>query len=363
MPFVIFQETSTKNPLSSKNNNMKPTAEEYEYYDKNTRHYSNYMYQENATEDNRNIKAPAQMAPNNIQKGSTPTLSSNNTKTYNNPTTANSNAINNNNNRANNNRANNNPTSNNNMKPNAYNNMASNPNNNMKPNAYNSNPITNNGKPQNNAYNKNKYHQEEEEPEEEHNYEDEDQEQEDNEQNDENENNEEDEGNDAQVGGGNNLDEYGEPGEMVQCTMGCGRKFNANAIKKHMKICKKVFQAKRKVFDSSKARTKDVVPDKLVGKTKGKTTSQQPAKNGANKEKWKKQSEGFRAMLKQEKGGATISAEEKQELKKAMEEAQGLVPCNFCGRKFNEKAAQKHIPFCENKQKLDKLKQQPGKKR
>ena len=306
---------------------MKPTAEDYEYYNKNTRHYSNYMYQENANEtpqDNRNIKAPAQMAPNNIQKGSTPTLSSNNNKAYNNPT--------------------------NNMKPNAYNNMAS-------------NPITNNGKPQNNAYNKNKYHQEEEEPEEEHNYEDEDQEQEDNEQNDENENNEEDEGNDAQVGGGNNLDEYGEPGEMVQCTMGCGRKFNANAIKKHMKICKKVFQAKRKVFDSSKARTKDVVPDKLVGKTKGKTTSQQPAKNGANKEKWKKQSEGFRAMLKQEKGGATISAEEKQELKKAMEEAQGLVPCNFCGRKFNEKAAQKHIPFCENKQKLDKLKQQPGKKR
>lgn len=353
MPFVIFQETSTKNPLSSKNNNMKPTAEDYEYYNKNTRHYSNYMYQENATEttqDNRNIKAPAQMASNNIQKGSTPTLSSNNNKTYNNPTTSNSNAISNSNNRANNNPTTSN-AGNNNMKPNAYNNVAS-------------NQTTNNGKPQNNAYNKNKYYQEEEEPEEEHNEEDEDQEQEDNEQNDENENenNDDDEGNDAKAGGGNNLNEYGEPGEMVQCTMGCGRKFNANAIKKHMKICKKVFQAKRKVFDSSKARTKDVVPDKLIGKTKGKTTSQQTAKNGANKEKWKKQSEGFRAMLKEGKGGA-ISAEEKQELKNAMEEAQGLVPCNFCGRKFNEVAAQKHIPFCENKHRMDKLKQQPGKKR
>lgn len=347
---MIFQETSTKNPLSSKNNNMKPTAEDYEYYDKNTRHYSNYMYQENATEptqDNRNIKAPAQMASNNIQKGSTPTLSSNNNKAFNNPTPVNSNPVSNN-------RPNNNPTTS----------SVGNNFNNMKPNAYNmaSNPTSNNGKPQNNTYNKNKYYQEEEEPEEEQNDEDE-QEQEDNEQNDENENenNDDDEENDAQVGGGNNLDEYGEPGEMVQCTMGCGRKFNAKVIKKHMTICKKVFQAKRKVFDSSKARTKDVVPDKLVSKTKGKTTSQ-PAKNGANKEKWKKQSEGFRAMLKQGKGAA-ISAEEKQELKNVMEEAQGLVPCNFCGRKFNEVAAQKHIPFCENKHRMDKLKQQPGKKR
>lgn len=31
--------------------------------------------------------------------------------------------------------------------------------------------------------------------------------------------------------------------------------------------------------------------------------------------------------------------------------AQGLVPCNYCGRKFNEKAAAKHIPFCETKSK------------
>lgn len=31
--------------------------------------------------------------------------------------------------------------------------------------------------------------------------------------------------------------------------------------------------------------------------------------------------------------------------------AQGLVPCQYCGRKFNEKAALRHIAFCETKSK------------
>jgi len=33
-----------------------------------------------------------------------------------------------------------------------------------------------------------------------------------------------------------------------------------------------------------------------------------------------------------------------------------LIPCDHCGRKFNEKAAEKHIPFCANKKKLDNVK-------
>jgi len=43
-------------------------------------------------------------------------------------------------------------------------------------------------------------------------------------------------------------DEYGGGGdeELIECPQGCGRKFNANAIEKHAKICVKVFQKKRK---------------------------------------------------------------------------------------------------------------------
>jgi hypothetical protein len=32
-------------------------------------------------------------------------------------------------------------------------------------------------------------------------------------------------------------------------------------------------------------------------------------------------------------------------------EKDSLVPCNFCGRKFNETAANRHIPVCEKKAK------------
>lgn len=30
---------------------------------------------------------------------------------------------------------------------------------------------------------------------------------------------------------------------------------------------------------------------------------------------------------------------------------EGLKPCQYCGRKFNENAALKHIPFCQKKSK------------
>lgn len=32
-------------------------------------------------------------------------------------------------------------------------------------------------------------------------------------------------------------------------------------------------------------------------------------------------------------------------------QSDNLVPCNYCGRKFNETAAQRHIPVCANKAK------------
>ena len=32
-----------------------------------------------------------------------------------------------------------------------------------------------------------------------------------------------------------------------------------------------------------------------------------------------------------------------------MDDAQGLNPCNYCGRKFNEKALERHQPFCKEK--------------
>lgn len=46
--------------------------------------------------------------------------------------------------------------------------------------------------------------------------------------------------------------------------MGCGRKFNPESIVKHEANCKKVFQKKRKEFDSQKHRFVDKDQNKLM---------------------------------------------------------------------------------------------------
>ena len=48
----------------------------------------------------------------------------------------------------------------------------------------------------------------------------------------------------------------GEEGERLECA-GCGRKFKPESLQRHKKICKKVFQSKRKTFDMKKQRIID----------------------------------------------------------------------------------------------------------
>jgi hypothetical protein len=47
---------------------------------------------------------------------------------------------------------------------------------------------------------------------------------------------------------------------LLEC-VDCGRKFNEKALERHVKICKKVFIDKRKVFDSKKMRIEGVDPE------------------------------------------------------------------------------------------------------
>ena len=52
--------------------------------------------------------------------------------------------------------------------------------------------------------------------------------------------------------------------------------------------------------------------------------------------KWKKDSERFRAGLRAGRTGQPIDAEHEED----------LVPCPHCGRSFNERAAERHVPRC-----------------
>lgn len=45
-----------------------------------------------------------------------------------------------------------------------------------------------------------------------------------------------------------------DPSELVECSEGCGRKFNPDSIAKHENVCRQVFQKKRKEFNAQDQR-------------------------------------------------------------------------------------------------------------
>ena len=179
--------------------------------------------------------------------------------------------------------------------------------------------------------------------------------------------------------------------ELSECAE-CGRRFNPTAYEKHVKVCKKVFQSQRKIFDSKKMRIQDN-PElvkiltqrereeaKLKGKSKnaeGNLLKSSSAKapvvlntatatatnrdsihrvivGGSQQQqqqqpKWKADSELFRQMMKNARDTSKAMAEGKPlppPVKSAPDPS--LVPCPHCGRNFNEKAAERHIPVCVN---------------
>mmetsp|Transcript_133679 Transcript_133679/g.303179 ORF Transcript_133679/g.303179 Transcript_133679/m.303179 type:complete len:677 (+) Transcript_133679:18-2048(+) len=141
----------------------------------------------------------------------------------------------------------------------------------------------------------------------------------------------------------------------------CSRSFSEQALPKHETICKKVFQSKRRVFDSKQARQpegEDVVfaPPKS---RKGMSAAEKKAAAAAaaadalaaeKKKQWKQKSEAFRAAMRHnrviaahEAAGKPLS--EMPVLQSAPDPS--LVPCPHCGRRFRDEAAKRHIPICK----------------
>lgn len=146
-------------------------------------------------------------------------------------------------------------------------------------------------------------------------------------------------------------DAFAETENLQECR-GCGRSFNPKALSRHVNICQKVFGEKRTQYDTSDHRKTDdmnIAPrisnnKKDVNKT-GKTA------------KWRMQSEQLRAVMKVNKDiskGKDVSnynipdpyAEDRKE-------------CPHCFRKFNEEAANRHIPVCAEKAKAKQFNSRP----
>jgi hypothetical protein len=151
-------------------------------------------------------------------------------------------------------------------------------------------------------------------------------------------------------------DEYG--GQKLECP-DCHRKFNPIPYEKHVKICAKVFVQKRKVFDSSQMRNdnpdlQQILKDKkkqeaLERRKKGKAVSkpEEPVA-GSVASKWKQQSSAFRNAMKAARGVTEAQANGTPLPPMAASAPDpSLIPCPHCGRRFNEKAADRHIPQCQ----------------
>lgn len=152
---------------------------------------------------------------------------------------------------------------------------------------------------------------------------------------------------------------------MLQCPT-CDRKFNPIPYEKHIRICEKVFVAKRKKFDSKEMRVaalveengadaakllKDAEKKQKKGAKGGakKSAEEAPVGGGDKKSKWKEQSKAFREAMRAARD-VTVAIATGAPLPPPVISApdSSLIPCPHCNRRFNEKAAERHIPQCQN---------------
>lgn len=123
--------------------------------------------------------------------------------------------------------------------------------------------------------------------------------------------------------------------ELHQCPS-CKRTFLEKALEKHEPICNRIFKQKRGVFKVKVLGVEEERERNKLGK------GGVPAKT----KNWKFQSEQLRNVIKQIKGGG-VQIEEVD---------YNSIVCQFCNRKFNRQAGERHLPFCKEKAAIRKIK-------
>ncbi|KAJ3012579.1 UNVERIFIED_CONTAM: hypothetical protein HDU68_001121 [Siphonaria sp. JEL0065] len=136
--------------------------------------------------------------------------------------------------------------------------------------------------------------------------------------------------------------------ERIPCPI-CQRKFaGEERLEKHVGACSKMKQ--RKIFDATKARVKGTELEQYALKkqfsesSSSKKATDKPIK--AAKQNWRVKHEHFIRMVRSNRsnpddksgGGAPLVSEPDPD----------YVQCDHCGRRFNETAAERHIPICAN---------------
>ncbi|NXH96909.1 ZC21C protein, partial [Pachycephala philippinensis] len=132
-----------------------------------------------------------------------------------------------------------------------------------------------------------------------------------------------------------------------QCSF-CKRKFLCTRLEKHMSICGKNQDSKRKVFDSSKARARGTELEQYQQRRSSRSPQ---SKTPPRKNNWKQKHEALIHIVSQArqvqqilaKGGKVSDLPPLPPI-----ENPDYVACTYCGRKFAPRAAERHIPKCKN---------------
>nr|NP_001262302.1 uncharacterized protein Dmel_CG42675, isoform G [Drosophila melanogaster]AGB95685.1 uncharacterized protein Dmel_CG42675, isoform G [Drosophila melanogaster] len=139
----------------------------------------------------------------------------------------------------------------------------------------------------------------------------------------------------------------------------CGRHFNTDRLAKHEEVCQRMLTTKRKIFDASKQRIEGTEAAAFNMKSKGNrnrstyssAAQQKGLTTGVKKNNWRKKHEDFIQSIraaKQVKAHLARGGKLSDLPPPPPSENPDYVQCPHCGRRFNEQAAERHIPKCVN---------------
>ncbi|XP_045355848.1 zinc finger C2HC domain-containing protein 1B isoform X3 [Leopardus geoffroyi] len=129
--------------------------------------------------------------------------------------------------------------------------------------------------------------------------------------------------------------------ELLPCEV-CGRRFAADVLERHGPICRKLFNKKRKPFNSLKQRLQGT--DILIVRT-APQSKHQPVRRS----NWRQQHEDFINAIRSAKQ-STLAVKEGRPLPPPPPPSinPDYIQCPYCMRRFNETAASRHINFCKD---------------
>ncbi|CAH0550015.1 unnamed protein product [Brassicogethes aeneus] len=140
--------------------------------------------------------------------------------------------------------------------------------------------------------------------------------------------------------------------DLAECKI-CHRRFAEDRLAVHENICLKSAQSKRKKYDATKHRLQGTDLEQY-GRKILKGSNKAPAKqSSASKKDWRKAHEEFIAAIRSAKQTQAHLAKggKLSDLPPPPPSSNpDYVQCPHCGRRFNESAAERHIPKCANYQ-------------